>query len=169
MVAKVETKPATTTAPEVIDTSGWNDANINIDGWYDPEASGKIIGRCLEAISVQTAYGPQDVVKVRLAHDSVAIQGKGDAAEKVPMAKGSVMAVRISTNLTVLLELVQNQCAVEIQPTGKKKTSSGRQILTYKVKWKGDRAPLLNKPQTQELPAGPGGTSAGTDDDPLPF
>lgn len=167
MVAKAETKPATSAAPEMPDTSGWNDANVNIDGWYDPEASGKIVGRCLEAISVQTAYGPQDVVKVRLAHDSVAIQGKGDAAEKVPMTKGQVMAVRVSTNLTVLLELVQNQCAVEIQPTGKKKTSSGRQILTYKVKWKGERAPLQSKPQVQEPPAGQGNAQAGDDD--IPF
>jgi hypothetical protein len=167
MVAKSEQKPAATSQAPEIDTSSWNDANINIDGWYDPEASGKIVGRCLEAISVQTAYGPQDVVKVRLAHDSVAIQGKGDAAEKVPMTKGQVMAVRVSTNLTVLLELVQNQCAVEITPTGKKKTSSGRQILTYKVKWHGQRAPLLSKPQVQEPPAGAGNAQAGDDD--IPF
>lgn len=155
-------------ADKDIDTSGWNEANLTIDGWYAPEVSGTVVGRAVEAIRITSAYGEQDVVKLRLGRAAVGIQGKGDAAEKVPLDKGDILGVRISANLSVLLELVRNECAVEITPTGKKKTGSGRQILTYKVKWKGERAPLAAPiTRTQESTGGASDASSGDDD--LPF
>ncbi len=167
MVAKAETKPATTEPqkPVDIDTSGWTDANVNIDGWYAPEISKIIIGRCLEAIRINTAFGEQDVVKVRLAQDAVGIVGAGDDSENLPLSKGQVIAVRVSSNLTMLLELVQNQCKVKITPTGKKKTKSGRQVYTYKVQFQGQRAPLAQQPaQAQET-----ATSTHSNADPTNF
>lgn len=164
MVAK-NSGAAENQAP-VVDTSDWSEANINIDAWYDPEKSGKILGRVLEAIRINTAFGEQDVVKVRLGAPTKALQGKGDDAKVVDLAAGQVIAVRVSMNLTILLELVANQCAVEITPKGKKKTSSNRQIWTYGVKYKGQRQPLSTKPATQEVPEN---AQAPDDDDTIPF
>lgn len=159
-------KPAAAAAaPPVIDTSDWNEGNVNVDAWYAPEISGKIIGRCIEAIRIVTAFGDQDVVKVRLGQRAKAITGKGEESETIELDTGMVIAVRVSTNLGILLELVQNQCAVEITPTGKVKTKRG-QMWKYGVKFKGIRAPLASQPRTQETPSGSG---APQDDDELPF
>lgn len=168
--SKTESKSvlATTPATPAIDTSGWNEANLSIDAWYAPDVTGVLLGRCMEAIRVTSAYGEQDVVKIRLGAAARGIQGKGDAAETVEMVVGDIIGVRVSTNLTVLLDLVENQCAVQIEPTGKKKTGSGRTILTYKVKWKGERkaatAPIA---RAQESSGGAKDAAGGGDD--IPF
>jgi hypothetical protein len=165
MATKTDNKQDTTPA---IDTSDWSQGNVNIDGWYDPDKSGQIQGRCVEAIRINTAYGEQDVVKVKLFKPAKALNGKGEQASVDELKMGQVMAVRISMNLSLLLELVPNQCAVEITPTGKKKTSAGRQILTYNVKYKGVKAAPAAKPAvTTELPEGAG--APGDNDEPLPF
>lgn len=170
MVAKAEksSAPVTSTSTAAdIDTSGWNEANLSIDGWFAPDVSGQIVGRAVEAIRVTSAYGEQDVVKLRLGAPAKAIVGKGDAAETVELDKGSIIGVRISANLSVLLELTENECAVQITPTGKKKTGSGRTILTYGVKWKGERKkPTAPVARVQEQS---GGASDAQSDDNLPF
>ena len=153
-----------------IDTSKWTEGNLSIDAWYHPEKSKTIVGRALEAVQVQTAFGPQDVVKVKLGRAAIGIAGKGEDAETVEMKKGDVIAVRVSMNLAILLELVENKCAVEIIPTGKIKTSGGkREMWRYRVRFHGVRAPLINKPaQVVEQP-GSQGVSNPVDDEEIPF
>lgn len=161
--AAAEAEATEKTKTPAIDTSDWNEANINIGGWYDPEKSGQLLGRCVEAIRVNTAFGEQDVVKVRVGRAIQAITGKGSEAQTVSLAVGDVIAVRVSFNLTTLLELVQNECAVEITPKGKQALKGGKAMWTYGLRWKGQRARLQQATATTEQ------RSPEPNDDDLPF
>lgn len=147
--AKPETKPATATKPDTkaaapdIDTSNWSDANVNIDAWYAPEVTGVLVGRVVEVIRVNSAYGEQDVVKIKTANVAKCIQGKGDDAHEIEVPVGGIVAVRISANLSILLEMVEHQCAVQITPSGKMPLAGGKKTMwKYNVKFKGVRAQL---------------------------
>jgi hypothetical protein len=166
-----KTKPAkpveAKTAPSTdIDTSNWDEANVNIDAWYAPEVTGVLIGRAIEAVRVQSTYGEQDVVKIKTAKPVTCIQGKGDEAQRVIIPVGGIVAVRLSMNLSILLELVEHQCAVEITPKGKKKLDKGKTLWTYGVKFKGQRA-MLSRPKPATNEAAKGDSDADLDD--LPF
>lgn len=164
--SKAATKPADTAkakAPE-IDTSGWDEANVNIDGWYAPETTGRLVGRAVEAIKVNSEYGEQDVVLVKSATVANVIQGKGNESKVVELPVGSIVAVRISANLAMLLELVEHQCAVEITPQGQVPLKGGKKMWRYGVKFKGTRAQLSRKASTNESARGD-----TNDDDQLPF
>lgn len=161
ILVDMTTKPAQTqnTPKSDVDTSDWDEIGTNVEGFYDPECSGKIIGRVLEDFSMETQYGTQTLVKVRVAHP-VKAYVKQDIAE---LPAGSVLAIRISVGLVSLLDCVTNQCAVEIIPNGKTKTKRG-QMWTYKIRTKGERVRRnMNAPNVRHAEGGPAA------DDDLPF
>lgn len=146
------------------DTSDWNSANLEIQGWMTPTVSKRVVGRAVEAIQVEGDFGMQDIVKVRLALPCEALSGSGDEQKTVLLKKDDIIAVRISANLQTLLRCVKNECAVELIPQGERKLKKGRKMWVYGFKYKGVLAdPVMGAP----APTGQAG--AGSDDDNLPF
>lgn len=120
---------------EKIDTTGWDEIGSSVDAFYVPVIGQKLIGRVLEDFDLETQFGKQTLVKIKLAEPLAGVIKDG---EQVNVPVGGVMAVRISAGLLQLLDCVTNQCAVEIVPLEKIKVKRGS-MWKYRIRTKGER------------------------------
>lgn len=154
--SKQDTKPYI----NQIDTSSWDEVGANVDGFYAPETTGRLIGRVIEVFTIDGDFGRQALVKVQVAEPAKALVKDG---EQVDVPVGGIVAVRISAALTVLLDCVEHKCAIEIVPQGKIPVRRGT-MWKYRVRTRGQRVPYQHKVAVSN----DGGNSSATDED-LPF
>ncbi|HEX2599570.1 MAG TPA: hypothetical protein VHL05_12385 [Terriglobales bacterium] len=140
-----ETEASATEAkkPREFDTSGWNEAGLDIDGWYNPETTGKVVLKCRELVTIPGSFGDQDTVKCEVMQTCMAVLADD---QKVQLEPGQIIAVRLSSDLSLLAQMVANECLVEITPGEKVKTrTKGRSVQKYKLRYRGKLAEAVHR------------------------
>lgn len=110
-------------------------AEPEIDGWYDAEHSGVVIGQICGFKVINTVHGKQDVVIVALkgACKAMTKEDGSNDLDLTTLEPGKNIAIGIRSKLVPLLEYVETKAVIRLESTEKIKIKGGKTMWKFKI------------------------------------